>query len=27
LTTVKPFYSFDSIEYRTLQKASAEVME
>ena len=27
LTTVKPFYSFDSIEYRTLQKATAEILE
>jgi hypothetical protein len=27
LTTVKPFYSFDSIEYRILQKLSGEILE
>jgi hypothetical protein len=27
LTTVKPFYSFDSTEVRTLQKVSAEILE
>jgi hypothetical protein len=27
LTTVKPFYSFDSTEYRTLQKVAAEILE